>query len=65
MLDPMLFPTVLSLTIQGIIGIISQVQHSRCSEINCLGCNCKRNVPQEQEPLNNNEVIARPVNNLD
>jgi len=61
MIDPMLFPALLSLSIQGIIGIISQVQHSRCSEINCLGCNCKRNVPAEQEPINN-QVVARPVN---
>lgn len=64
MIDPMVFPALLSLSIQGIIGIISQVQHSRCSEINCWGCNCKRNVPQEQEPINN-QVVARPINNLD
>lgn len=64
MIDAMLFPAILSLTIQGIIGIISQVQHSRCSEINCWGCNCKRSVPSEQEQLNNNDnqVLARTVN---
>lgn len=64
MIDPMVFPALLSLSIQGVIGIISQIQHSRCSRINCWGCSCERNVPVEQEPLNNNQVIARPVNNL-
>ena len=54
MIDNMLFPTVLSLSIQGIIGIISQIQHSRCSRINCWGCSCERQVPQEQLNNNNN-----------
>ena len=60
----MLVPTLLSITFGGIIGIISQVQHSRCEEINCLGCNCKRKVPDEQKPINNNDIdetIARIV----
>ena len=54
MIDNMLFPTVLSLSIQGIIGSISQIQHSRCSRINCWGCSCERQVPQEQLNNNNN-----------
>jgi hypothetical protein len=63
MLDPMLFPALLSLSFGGIIGIISQIQHSRCEEIRCCGCYCKRKVPTEQEQLNNNETIARIVEN--
>ena len=46
--DPVLIPAILSLSFSGVIGIISQIQHSRCSEINCLGCSCKRRVPQEE-----------------
>ena len=55
----MLVPTLLSITFGGIISMISQVQHSRCEEINCLGCSCKRKVPDEQKPLNNKEVFTQ------
>jgi len=47
-MDPLLYPTVLSIMIQGIIGIISQIQHSRCTEINTCCISCRRDVPQEQ-----------------
>ena len=63
----MLFPAIMSLTFGGIIGIISQIQHSRCSEIRCFGIYCKRNVPNDFEatekvkPINENETIARIV----
>ena len=67
MLDPLLYPTVLSIMIQGVIGIISQIQHSRCSEIRGCCIECKREVPKEDtkeekslEELD--EIIARPVN---
>ena len=66
MIDPMLFPALLSLSFGGIIGIISQIQHSRCEEIRCCGCYCKRKVPTEEEQKlnnNNNETIARIVEN--
>jgi hypothetical protein len=59
MIDPMLVPTLLSITFGGIVSMISQVQHSRCEEINCLGCNCKRKVPEEQKHLNNKEVFTQ------
>jgi hypothetical protein len=59
MIDPMLVPTLLSITFGGVVSMISQIQHSRCEEINCLGCNCKRKVPTEQEQLNNNQVITQ------
>ena len=50
--DPVLIPAVLSLMFQGIIGIISQVQHSRCSEIRMCGSYCKRDVlDKEEEPV--------------
>lgn len=47
--DPVLIPAILSLSFSGVIGIISQIQHSRCTEINCLGCSCIRRVPPEPE----------------
>ena len=67
-MDPLLIPTVMSIAIQGLIGVISQIQHSRCSQIKVglSGCECQRKVPDEQEPVNmpnNNteEVEAIPV----
>jgi len=54
-------PTILSITIQGIIGIISQIQHSRCSEIRACGIDCKREVPKEQQSVP--EIEAREVIN--
>ena len=34
------------------IGLISQIQHSRCTELNlgCGLCKCTRNVPDVEEP---------------
>ena len=46
--DPVLIPAILSLSFSGVIGIISQIQHSRCSEIQCCGCMCKRRVPPDE-----------------
>ena len=63
MIDQLLFPTILSLSIQGVIGIISQIQHSRCSEIRAGCISCKREVPAEQpRPPQIEEVEARPSN---
>ena len=59
--DPVLIPAILSLVFSGIIGIISQIQHSRCSEISCLGCRCIRKVPDEEENLD--QVESRIVDN--
>jgi len=67
MIDPMVYPALLSLTFGGIIGIISQIQHSKCTEIKCCGCFCKRQLSKDEEELNNNnnnnEIIARIVDN--
>ena len=65
MIDPLLMPTILSITIQGIIGIISQIQHSRCSEIRGCCFECKREVPKEQldKPVELEEIEARRVEN--
>jgi hypothetical protein len=42
---------ILTISIQGIVSIISQIQHSRCTNIN-FGCiSCERKVPSEQEPI--------------
>ena len=49
MLDPLILPMVLTICISGIVSIISQIQHSRCSEIRSPCCTCIRKVPDEQE----------------
>ena len=59
--DPVLIPAILSLSFSGVIGIISQIQHSRCTEINCLGCSCIRRVPREEEEQEENTQLANPV----
>tara|TARA_R110002020_G_scaffold383918_3_gene594569 strand:- start:4770 stop:4988 length:219 start_codon:yes stop_codon:yes gene_type:complete len=59
-IDPVLIPAIMSLAFSGIIGIISQIQHSRCSEIKCWGCSCIRRVPEEEETKKNQEV--KPIN---
>tara|TARA_Y100000004_G_C8894314_1_gene403448 strand:- start:525 stop:713 length:189 start_codon:yes stop_codon:yes gene_type:complete len=55
-MDPLVWPTILSLSFGGIIGIISQIQHSRCTEINCWGCMCKRKLQEEED--------TKPIINL-
>lgn len=60
--DPVLIPAILSLSFSGVIGIISQIQHSRCSEINCLGCSCKRKVPPDPDEHTHLTEIVSPRN---
>ncbi len=48
-MDPLILPTILSLSFGGVIGIISQIQHSRCTEINCWGCMCKRKINENED----------------
>ena len=59
--DPVLIPAILSLSFSGVIGIISQVQHSRCTEINCLGCSCIRRVPRDPEEQEETTQLANVV----
>jgi len=49
MVDPVLIPAVLSLSFQGIIGVISQIQHSRCTTIRGCGFDCARKIIEEEE----------------
>ena len=49
MLDPLILPMILTICISGVVSIISQIQHSRCSEISSPCCSCIRKVPDEQE----------------
>ena len=49
MVDPVLIPAILSLFFQGTIGIISQIQHSRCTSIRGCGFDCKRSLKDEEE----------------
>tara|TARA_R110000803_G_scaffold77151_4_gene141998 strand:+ start:403 stop:591 length:189 start_codon:yes stop_codon:yes gene_type:complete len=62
-MDYLLIPTILSISIQGLIGIISQIQHSRCTEIRGCCFQCKREVPKEQldKPIELEEIQAREV----
>jgi hypothetical protein len=51
MINALTLPMILTISIQGIVSIISQIQHSRCTTIN-FGCiSCERKVPAEQEPI--------------
>ena len=49
MVDPVLIPAVLSLTFQGIIGVISQIQHSRCTTIRGCGFDCARQLKDDDD----------------
>ncbi len=62
-MDPLILPTILSLSFGGIIGIISQIQHSKCISIDCWGIKCIRKITkedEEEEPLNNNNDLITP-----
>jgi len=47
---------VISVSVAGITTLLSTCFHSRCSDIDCWGIKCKREVLRE-----GNEVVARPV----
>ena len=47
MTDPVLIPAVISLAFSGVIGIISQLQHSKCTHIACCGIFCRRKVDND------------------
>ena len=64
MIDPLILPMILTISISGIVSIISTIQHSRCTEIRTPCCSCIRNIPKEQEeiiPFNREESNATPV----
>ena len=68
MVDPVLIPAVLSLSFQGIIGVISQIQHSRCTTIRGCGFECTRKILEEDEKpipsiesVEPNTNLAQPV----
>jgi len=46
--DPVLIPAIISLAFSGVIGIISQLQHSSCVSIRGWGCECIRKVPDPE-----------------
>ena len=39
-----------SITLSGIVGIISAIQNSYCSKLDCCGCNCVRNSTLQTHP---------------
>lgn len=47
---------VISVSVAGITTLLSTCFHSRCSDIDCWGIKCKREVLRE-----GGEVVARPV----
>ena len=47
---------VISVSIAGLTSLLATCFHSRCSDIDCWGVKCKREVLKEH-----NQVIARPV----
>jgi len=60
--DPVLIPAIISLAFSGVIGIISQLQHSSCVSIRGWGCECIRKVPDPEgetsEMVGENETRA-------
>lgn len=62
--DPVLIPAVLSLTFQGIIGIISQIQHSRCTTIRGCGFDCTRLIDDEKNDTDNATAQQTSPENL-
>jgi len=66
MLDPLILPMILTISISGIVSIISQIQHSRCSKIESPCCSCIRKVPDEQEATTpfRNETENENSNNI-
>ena len=50
----------------AVIGIISQIQHSRCSQLNlfCGLCSCVRKVPDDfEEPVEMNNIELNEIKN--
>ena len=66
MVDPMLIPMILTICISGLISILSQIQHSRCSRIESPCCTCIRKVSDEQEGIVpfRNETENQNINNI-
>ncbi len=52
MTDLSLVAVLITTSASALIGIISTIQHSRCSTIKCFWglCDCARNVPDVVEP---------------
>jgi len=50
MIDPLIVPMILTISISGIVSIISTIQHSRCVSISSPCCSCVRKINDEQEP---------------
>ena len=51
MADLSLVAVLITTSASAAIGIISQIQHSRCTQLSFCGlCSCVRNVPDDVEP---------------
>ena len=70
MVDPMLIPMILTISISGVVSIISTIQHSRCTTIKTPCCSCVRKINDDQEPIipfnndNNNNNNDNNENNI-
>ncbi len=49
MVDALIIPMILTISISGIVSIISTVQHSRCVRIQSPCISCERKINDEQE----------------
>ena len=49
MVEPLIIPMILTISISGIVSIISTIQHSRCTTISTPCCSCVRKINDEQE----------------
>lgn len=52
MVDLSLVAVLITTSASALIGVISQIQHSRCTELSLCGgfFNCTRKVPDVEEP---------------
>lgn len=51
MVDLSLVAVLITTSASALIGVISQIQHSRCTQINLCGLfSCTRSVPDVEEP---------------
>lgn len=50
---------IIAVSVSGLATLLTTCFHSRCTDIDCWGIKCKRELLK-----NNEEVEARPFNNL-
>jgi hypothetical protein len=51
---------IIAVSVSGLATLLTTCFHSRCTDIDCCGIKCKRELLKD----NNDEVVARPFTNL-